>query len=128
MTRQTKILILGGVFGGFAIVVGAFGAHALKNILHENGRSETFELAVRYQFYHALVLLIMGSLYEKLNPGKLWWAAIFITVGIGFFCGSLYVLSFSGNTFWGAVTPIGGLFLIAGWLTFTLAIKKQIRS
>ena len=123
MNTQKKLLILGGIFGGLSVAIGAFGAHALKNILLENNRTETFELAVRYQFFHALALMIIGAVAEKLNARKLIWATAFMVAGTVFFSGSLYVLSLTGITFWGAVTPIGGMLLIGGWVTFLLSVK-----
>lgn len=123
-TQQKKLLILGGILGGLGVAIGAFGAHALKNILLENNRTETFELAVRYQFYHALALLIMGAVSEKLNSRKLNWAGTLMVVGVVFFSGSLYILSLSGVSMWGAVTPIGGVLLIGGWLTFLFSVKN----
>jgi uncharacterized membrane protein YgdD (TMEM256/DUF423 family) len=124
MSSQKRILILGGIFGGLAVAIGAFGAHALKNILLEHGRQETYELAVKYQFYHALALLIMGSVFEKLDRMRLKWAAYFIAGGTTIFSGSLYTLSLSGNTSWGAITPIGGVLLIVGWLFFIFSAVK----
>lgn len=124
MNTQGRLLILGGIFGALAVAIGAFGAHALKTILIENHRTETFELAVRYQFYHALAILILGMLAEKYNSKWIAWAGIFFASGIILFSGSLYILALSGVTILGAVTPIGGVFLIGGWLTFIIAIRR----
>lgn len=124
MSLQKKLIILGALLGGLSVALGAFGAHALKQILVEHGRTETYELAVRYQFYHALTLLIMASLVEKLDKGKTSWSALLITSGTVVFSGSLYILSLSGNTIWGAITPIGGVLLIAGWLLLLLSARK----
>lgn len=124
MTLQKRILLFGGVCGGLAVAIGAFGAHALKDALIANGRLDTFELATRYQFYHALALLILGALVERLDQTKLNWSSRFFLSGIIVFSGSLYILSLSGNTLWGAITPIGGVFLLIGWLLFVLACFK----
>lgn len=124
MTLQKRILLVGGVFGGLAVAIGAFGGHALKDTLMANNRMDTFELATRYQFYHALALLILGTLADKLDQVKLNWSSRFFAGGILVFSGSLYVLSLSGNTLWGAITPIGGVFLLIGWLLFILACLK----
>lgn len=124
MTLQKRILLSGGVFGGLAVAIGAFGAHALKDMLMANDRLDTFELATRYQFYHALAILILSTLTDQLDQVKLKWSSRFFTGGILVFSGSLYILSLSGNTLWGAITPIGGMFLLVGWLFFILACLK----
>ncbi|HEY5691263.1 MAG TPA: DUF423 domain-containing protein [Cyclobacteriaceae bacterium] len=124
MTLQKRILLFGGVFGGLAIAIGAFGAHALKDTLIANDRLDTFELATRYQFYHALALLILGTLADRIDQVRLNWSSRFFLCGIVVFSGSLYVLSLSGNTLWGTITPIGGVFLLIGWLLFVLACLK----
>lgn len=124
MSLQRKLIILGALLGGLSVAIGAFGAHAFKALLIANGRAETFELAVRYQFYHALALLIVASLAEKLDEGKLSWSTLFITGGTLVFSGSLYTLSLSGITIWGAVTPVGGVLLLLGWLFLLLAARK----
>ena len=124
MTLQKKLIFLGALLGGLSVALGAFGAHALKHILAEHGRTDTYELAVRYQFYHTLALLIMAALADKLDEGKASWSALLMTSGTIVFSGSLYILSLSGQTIWGAVTPIGGVLLIAGWLMLLLSARK----
>jgi len=124
MSLQKKLIILGALLGGLSVALGAFGAHALKPILAEHGRTDTYELAVRYQFYHTLALLVMAALADKLNENKAGWSALFFTSGVIVFSGSLYILALSGQTIWGAVTPIGGVLLIAGWLFLLLSAKK----
>ncbi|MFZ1807769.1 MAG: DUF423 domain-containing protein [Cyclobacteriaceae bacterium] len=124
MTFQKKLIILGAVLGGLSVAIGAFGAHVLKPLLMEHGRTDTYELAVRYQFYHTLALLVMAALADKLNESKAIWSALFFTTGTIVFSGSLYILSLSGKTIWGAVTPVGGVLLIAGWLFLLLSARK----
>ncbi|MCH2190015.1 MAG: DUF423 domain-containing protein [Gammaproteobacteria bacterium] len=105
----------------FAVLLGAFGAHALKDLLEQNARLDTFELANRYQFFHGLALLIISGRYDFVATfEKL--IGFCILVGVIVFSGSLYVLSISNFTWLGAVTPIGGLLLILGW--GTLAVKE----
>ena len=98
MKLQGKLIMLGALLGGLSVALGAFGAHAFKQILLENGRTVTYELASKYQFYHALALLVMAALADTLNPGKLYWAALLMTLGMVVFSGSLYVLSLSNIT------------------------------
>ena len=112
-------LLSGSLFGAFAIILGAFGAHALKKILNED-QLKSFETGVKYQMYHAIVLLLIGF---NLNQNTANYTAIvwcFIS-GILLFSFSIYLLVISSAKgkkmkFLGPFTPIGGLALLAGWL------------
>ena len=107
-------------------MIGAFGAHALKATLEANQRMETFETAVKYQFYHSLVLLMLGIIMMKASHKLFPIAGYSYIAGIIIFSGSLYILSLTGVTKWGVVTPIGGLALIIGWLTMLIGIARAI--
>lgn len=119
------LLQLAGLLGGLGVAIGAFGAHGLRAYLEKAGRFDTFETAVRYQFYHVLALLAIGILWA-LRPelrtlgttGWLWLGGIVV------FSGSLYALCFTGITKLGAVAPIGGLLLLGGWISLLLAVRK----
>jgi uncharacterized membrane protein YgdD (TMEM256/DUF423 family) len=124
MNQRTTILT-GILMAGFGVAVGAFGAHGLKDILAKTGRADTFELAVRYQFYHAFALLVTGMLMSQYRSAAMRYAAVFFTAGILFFSGSLYVLSLSGIGMLGAVTPVGGVLFILGWIFLFLAVNKK---
>lgn len=114
-------LLSAAFLGALAVALGAFGAHGLKQIVPPETVA-TFDTGVRYQFYHVFALLIAAILYEKFPVKTLRMAGRFFMVGILFFSGSLYaltVLKATGNVGLGGVgliTPIGGLFFIAGWL------------
>lgn len=123
--NQRTTLLSGAIFGCLGVIIGAFGAHAFKDALAATGRIDTYELAVRYQFYHALALLLTGLLQGQFNSTRLRYSAASFTLGILFFSGSLYVLSFTGQAILGAVTPIGGLFFIAGWVLLILATTQK---
>lgn len=124
MNQRTTILM--GIFmAGLGVAIGAFGAHGLKELLARTGRADTFELAVRYQFYHAFALLITGLLMGSYRSSAIRYAAMFFAVGILFFSGSLYVLSLSGVTVLGAITPVGGVLFILGWIFLFLAVNKK---
>lgn len=123
--KKDTTLLWGSIFGGLAVVLGAFGAHSLKSFLMESGRTETFELAVRYQFYHALALLAVGILLGQSESRRLHYSGLFFLLGIFFFSGSLYILSFTGIKILGAVTPLGGVFFIIGWVLLGLAVVKK---
>lgn len=102
---------LGAGFMFLAVGLGAFGAHALKNRLTPDMLA-VFETGVKYQIYHALALLLLAALR---GPNKAAWC---FSAGIVLFSGSLYILALTGVRKWGAVTPIGGLLFLAGWLFF----------
>jgi len=122
---QKFSLMAGSIFGALAVMIGAFGAHALKPMLTQTNRLETFETAVKYQFYHALALLLVGLLCYHLNHPALRWAAYAFVGGILIFSGSLYVLCLTGVTWLGAITPIGGILLIIGWLRLLYTVMKS---
>ena len=123
--NQRQVLSIAAITGALAVSIGAFGAHALKPLLAASGRLETYELAVRYQFYHALALLGVGILMKQDTSNKLTFAAISFLTGIVLFCGSLYLLCFTGLGLLGAVTPLGGVFLIAGWIFLLLGVDRK---
>jgi uncharacterized membrane protein YgdD (TMEM256/DUF423 family) len=111
---------LGAVAGFVGVALGAFGAHALRARLSADHLA-VFETGVRYQLVHALALVLVGLLIAR-RPARLTIAAGWcFTVGIVLFSGSLYVLSITGTTAVGIVTPIGGLFFLAGWACLALA-------
>jgi uncharacterized membrane protein YgdD (TMEM256/DUF423 family) len=117
------ILPLAAAFVALATILGAFGAHALQNRLAPD-RLAIYETAVRYQFYHALGLLVIGWVARTVDVGALRWSALLITLGIVLFSGSIYALSFGAPRPLGAVTPIGGLAMIAGWMWFAVAMVR----
>lgn len=106
--------VLGAMFGGLAVVLGAFGAHALRGSLSTEDLS-TFEIGVRYQMYHALALLAVAWAMTQWEAAALTAAGWAFVVGIVIFSGSLYVLVLTGQRWLGAVTPVGGVAFILGW-------------
>lgn len=124
-----KYLSIACILGALSVVLGAFGAHALKTMVDEHALS-VYDTAIRYQFYHVFALAITAILYEKFPTQSLKNAAACFIVGIIFFSGSLYLLTIKSATgldwlkFAGPVTPVGGLFFIAGWLQLAWGIKK----
>ncbi len=123
--NQRITLLCGAVLGLSAVAIGAFGAHALKATLAATGRLETYELAVQYQFYHALAMLLVGSLMTQYGASQLRYAALSFFAGTLLFSGSLYVLSFTGLGVLGAVTPFGGVLFIVGWGLMFAGIYKK---
>jgi uncharacterized membrane protein YgdD (TMEM256/DUF423 family) len=113
--------ITGSLLGSIGVGLGAFGAHGLKARLSSE-RLDTFETGVRYQMYHALALLAAAFAAQRW-PASAWPTAAgwLFLAGIAIFSGSLYLLVFTGKRWWGAVTPLGGVALIAGWACLVLA-------
>lgn len=110
---------LGAAAGFVGVALGAFGAHALRARLSPDHLA-VFETGVRYQLIHALALVLVGVLIGR-QPARLANAAGWcFTVGIVLFSGSLYVLVLTGATAFGMVTPVGGLFFLAGWACLAL--------
>jgi uncharacterized membrane protein YgdD (TMEM256/DUF423 family) len=127
---NNKYISIAAYIGALTVALGAFGAHALKEKLSPDTLA-IFDTAVRYQFYHVFALLGAGIVFNT-RPNKLIGAAcnLFIA-GIVIFCGSLYALTFiknSGNESFnwiGAITPIGGLCFIAGWVCLAVGVGKK---
>ena len=111
------LLIIGSLFAALSVLLGAFGAHVLKNKLSIEDLA-IFEIAVRYQMYHALGLLFMGLASSYLTEKLVSIPAYFLILGTVIFSGSLFLIVFTNLRWFGAVAPIGGLCLIIGWLLF----------
>lgn len=122
--KNRTILLAGAIFMALAVLLGAFGAHALKKVLSPDMLA-IYKTGVEYQFYHALGLLLIGVIGFHIRSKYLWWAGLFISIGIIIFSGSLYVLTLSGIKALGAITPIGGLSFVAGWIFLAIAIWKR---
>lgn len=129
LIMDKKIIAVAAFMGAVAIVLGAFGAHGLKEILSE-AELVTFETGVKYQMYHALFLLFVGTtslIAEKTKKTILW----LVAVGVLFFSGSIYLLATASATlinvkFLGPITPLGGMLMIAAWvLLFAKILGKK---
>lgn len=118
---DTTFFALGSLLGALGVALGALGAHALKARLRPE-RLETFETAVRYHLVHALALLGASSAATRWPASGLPIAAGWLFLaGILFFSGSLYLLALSDRRWLGAITPLGGVAFIAGWVCLALA-------
>ena len=143
-------LVCGAVLGGLGVITGAYGAHGLEkkltadtelaNSIAASGETSnreadptlavprllgSYEVAVRYQMYHALALLLVGVL-ARISPQTAWTiAGLLLLAGVLVFSGSLYALVFTRVKMWGAVTPIGGLLLIVGWLAVAIGAWRS---
>lgn len=119
-------IIIGSISGMLSVMIGAFGAHALKSTLEATQRLETFETAVKYQFYHSLALILLGLLMINYQHKAFYVSGYGFILGILIFSGSLYTLSLTGYTKLGAITPLGGLAFIIGWAAFTWGVAKSM--
>ncbi|QDX94227.1 DUF423 domain-containing protein [Brevibacillus laterosporus] len=120
-----RYVTAGAFLALLGVALGAFGAHVLEKMLDAKGLA-TFETGVRYQMYHALGLLFVGLLGNQLGESKmLKWAGNFLLAGILIFSGSLYLLCATGVKMLGAITPIGGVCFLLGWLFVVLAVRKK---
>lgn len=106
---------LGAALAGVAVALGAFGAHWLREKLSVEDLA-IFETGVRYQMYHALALMVVAWAASRWEASQIHWAGWLFVVGIVVFSGSLYTLVLTGQRWLGAITPIGGLAFLAGWL------------
>jgi uncharacterized membrane protein YgdD (TMEM256/DUF423 family) len=114
---------LGGISAFLAVGAGAFGAHALRTRLTSE-LLVAFETGVRYQMYHALGLLAVAWAATRWPVPAVRAAGWLFVAGTAVFSGSLYLLAFTGVRGWGAVTPLGGLALLAGWLALVIGVWK----
>ena len=114
---------LGSILAGIAVGLGAFGAHGLRGILSPEDLV-TFETGVRYQMYHALALLGVAWAVTQWETVLLEWSGWLFVLGILVFSGSLYILVLTGQRWLGAVTPLGGLALILGWVLLASAVLR----
>lgn len=119
-------VILAALLAMLAVSAGAFGAHALADQVSPE-RIETFRLAARYQLLHALALLVVVALGDRLDRTWRLRAQAAFCGGILLFSGSLYLLVLTDTPKWGAVTPIGGILFHAGWLAVAWAAYRRER-
>ena len=128
--RLNKMIQAGALLAGIAVMLGALGAHLLQGHLTEVDLG-VYEIGVRYQFYHAVAILVTASIFSQYNRKGLKWTYRFFLAGIFFFSGSLYLLAASDALFgtrmtWlGAITPVGGVFFIVGWISFFLSFYRK---
>ena len=128
-----SVFVMTGTFlAGLAVILGAFGAHGLKKIVPPETVT-TFQTGVQYQMYHALALIFVGMLFEKVDSGIMKWADICFIIGILLFSGSLYLITLlkAKNTVGlsgiGIITPFGGLFFVAGWLMMFIGVWRSLK-
>lgn len=126
-------LLSGALLGGVAVILGAFGAHALKRMVPPETVA-TFQTGVQYQMYHALALILVAIVFERTGQHALMqWSGNCFLFGILLFSGSLYLLTAMkatgkvGLEGIGIITPVGGLFFVAGWLLFFISAIRMTK-
>lgn len=139
---KNNFIFWGAILGALAVGIGAFGAHALKDWLISIGQAETFQTASKYHFYHSFSIILIGILIQlgdmlsveipttaKKKSEKsskfLIWAGNLHLFGIGIFSGTLYLLCFTNIKWLGAITPIGGVLLIVGWVFLAISFLNK---
>ncbi len=113
-------MFVGALMGFVGVGLGAFGAHALRGRLSPEMLA-IFETGVRYQMYHAIALLAVAAMMSRVDGRSVVIAGWSFIAGILIFSGSLYALALTGVTMLGAITPLGGLALLAGWVALAIA-------
>lgn len=122
-----RFLALGSILAGLGVAAGAFGAHALKDIL-DPPMLQVFETATRYVMYHAFGLCIVSWAIDRYPEQRLEKSGWLFLIGILLFSGSLYMVSLAGIRWMGAVTPIGGLAFMIGWLLLAWGVWRDARA
>ena len=121
---ERHFLGIGALSACLAVAAGAFGAHALRDLVSAD-RLAVWETAARYQMYHALGLLIVAYLASQKTAGPAMVGGWLFVAGTILFSGSLYALTLTGITILGAITPLGGLAFIAGWLVLAWGVWRR---
>ena len=116
-------LLFGVIFSGLSVVLGAFGAHLLKDKLSEYYMG-VYDKGVLYQMFHSIAILVTAILNDSLKNIQLDLSIYLFSIGILLFSGSLYLLAITGHKWLGAITPIGGTLFIAGWFILFIKILK----
>lgn len=117
-----KTIVTGSVFMALAVAFGAFGAHIVQDMLTPE-RFDVYQTGVEYHFYHALGILLLGVVSFNITDNRwLSWSAYSFITGIFIFSGSLYVLTLTDTGWLGAITPIGGVAFILGWIFLAVGV------
>ena len=118
-------LCVGAALGGLGVAIGAAGTHALESRI-DSDALDTLETAVRFQMYHGIVILGLGVAARVWRSGIVTLAAVLMSAGTIIFCGSLYILALLDIGVFGAVAPVGGLSLIAGWAVLAIGAGVEL--
>lgn len=124
MTRDRSFVAIGALSALLGVAAGAFAAHGLRQTVPAD-LLVVFETGARYQMYHALALIAVGLALTRWPHRALIWAGWLFVAGTLLFSGSLYVLALSGARWWGAVTPFGGVAMLAGWASLAWGVLRS---
>jgi uncharacterized membrane protein YgdD (TMEM256/DUF423 family) len=124
MSLERVFAVVGAVSGFLSVAAGAFGAHALRQRLTPDLLA-VFETGVRYQVYHALALFAVAWAASRWSAPQIAWAGWLLITGTVLFSGSLYALALTGSRWLGAITPIGGVCFLAGWISLAWGIAAR---
>lgn len=124
MALHKGLLAAGALLGFIAVAMGAFGAHALRDKIQPH-LLNVLEIGVRYQLFHAVLIIALSGLTAVFNPSWMAGAGWLMVFGVILFSGSLYLLALTGIKQWGAVTPVGGVTLLVGWLCVVIGAWKS---
>jgi len=125
--NSKSLIITGSLFMALAVAFGAFGAHIVQDLLTPE-RFQVYQTGVEYHFYHALGLLLLGAVSFHISDSK--WitlSGIAFIAGIIIFSGSLYFLTLTDTGWLGAITPLGGIAFILGWVFLAIGTAKDIK-
>jgi uncharacterized membrane protein YgdD (TMEM256/DUF423 family) len=122
LMKKIDWIMIGAIFGAFAVALGAFGAHALKGKLDSYGES-IYAKAVLYHMFHVVGILIVGVLMKFQPDSRAYASGFLFLIGIILFSGSLYTLAVTGIRGLGMITPFGGIAFIAGWIGLAFSAK-----
>ncbi len=124
MESSRRYFVLASVFGLTGVGLGAFGAHGLKSVMSPE-MLQVYETGVRYQMYHTFALLVAAWAIHTSKGSWFRTAAQLFSAGVFLFSGSLYLLSFTGTTWFGYITPFGGLLFLGGWVLLAVGFWKE---
>jgi uncharacterized membrane protein YgdD (TMEM256/DUF423 family) len=125
MTPETKTSVfIGALYLFLGVLLGAFAAHGLKDTLSQY-QMDILQTGVKYQLIHGVALLMLSVLYSLYQKRLFYIAIICVAIGVFFFSFSLYAIAFSGVSSLGIITPIGGVFMILGWLLTMYAVVRK---
>lgn len=120
--KNINWLFIAAILGGLSVILGAFGSHILEDILNTKDY-DIFRTGVRYQMWHTLAILLVSTLKDSMDSKQYGRIQFLFLLGIIFFSGSLYILVISGLRWFGAITPIGGVSFVAGWILLAISAR-----
>ena len=121
--KMRLFLVVAAISGALAVLLGAFGAHLLKQMITPE-MLEVYKTGVQYQFYHTFALLAVGILWNQNHSKILKWSGYLFIAGAAIFSGFLYLLAITGIKSLGMIVPIGGLSMVAAWICLLIHILK----